>query len=207
MKIYTGSPGGSESKMQNMERLHLGIMLSSEVNKRYKNFSCALDNGAFECYRRGFPWSEKRFFDLIEKSWSSGLSLDFIIAPDIVAGGLKSLRQSEQWFPKLQPAKIALAVQDGMVTTNLMDINFDVLFIGGSVEWKWKTAKQWVDYAHGRGKKCHIGRCGTLDKLRYAKSIGADSVDSTSIVRNESWHIIEELQEQKQQSLFAIHGA
>ena len=35
MKIYTGSPGGSKDKMDNMLKRDIGIMISSETNKSY----------------------------------------------------------------------------------------------------------------------------------------------------------------------------
>ena len=74
------------------------------------------------------------------------------------------------------------------------------------MEWKWKTAAQWVKLAHEKGMKCHIGRCGTLDKLIYADEIGADSVDSTSFVRNESWVIIDEYRKIKTHQTFMFNN-
>jgi len=200
MKIYTGSPGGSKDKMDNMLKRDIGIMISSETNKSYKKFSCALDNGAFECFRRGFPFSEYRFMSMVEKSWNAGLSLDFIVCPDIVAGGMRSFDFSINWVEKLIPAKIALAVQDGMdfsIMHSYISDKFSHIFVGGTIKWKWETAKIWVELAHKFGMKCHIGRCGTIEKLRYAKLIGADSVDSTSFVRNDSWDIIDNLNEKQ----------
>ena len=203
MKIYTGTCGGSLEKLSHIKRLGLGFAISSEPSKLYKDYSCFIDNGAFEAWRRGLPWSEKRFYDLLEKTYLCGLSADFVVAPDIVAGGVDSLRFSETWFKRLRPAKIALAVQDGMTIKSLLGVHgYSVIFVGGTEDWKWNTAKQWVDYAHTTGKKCHIGRCGKLEKLKFAKEIGADSVDSTSFVRNDSWHIIEEFLNPTQTSLF-----
>lgn len=206
MQIYTGSPGGSEAKMERMRELGLGIMLSSEVNKKYAEFPCALDNGAFEAWRRGYPWSEKRFLDMIERAWASGIELDFIVAPDIVMGGRKSLDRSISWIDRLRPARLALAVQDGIQPPDI-DVSihreFAYIFVGGSLAYKWATSKKWVEFAHAHNLKCHIGRCGTLDKMQYAFEIGADSIDSTSIVRNESWHIVEQLQSPIQTNAFA----
>jgi hypothetical protein len=188
-----------------MQKRNIGIMLSSEASKAWHGFPCALDNGAFESWRRGFPWSEQRFMAMLEKAWSAGLSLDFVVCPDIVAGGKESLEFSLEWRKRLRPARLALAVQDGMpfsVVNHLIARWFTHIFVGGSTEWKWDTAAEWVRIAHERDMKCHIGRCGTLDRLRYAKQIGADSVDSTSFVRNESWHIIDELDDCRQLSIF-----
>jgi len=194
MKIYTGTCGGNHEDLARINSLGMGMMISAESRNLYKKTPCAIDNGAFEAWRRGMPWSEKRFFDLLEKSYSHGISADFIVCPDIVAGGLDSLDWSMKWAPKLRPARLALAVQDGMAPKDIHKTylrHFTHIFVGGSVEWKWQNAKTWVDFAHENGLLCHIGRCGTLDKLLYAFEIGADSVDSTSFVRHKSWHIIE----------------
>lgn len=60
---------------------------------------------------------------------------------------------------------------------------FDGLFVGGTLEWKLQTAKTWVDVAHSRFMKCHIGRIGTFRRLVWARSIGADSIDSSTFVQ------------------------
>ena len=206
MKIYTGTCGGK--KLDLLKKYDLGIMVSGDkLSSDFSSFPCAIDNGAFEAWRRGMPWSGDRFLSLLNKYWDSGITADFVVAPDIVAGGCDSLELSLSWFPRLRPAKIALAVQDGMTVQTIREIGgkylrlIDVIFVGGTKEWKWSTAKEWVDFAHADGKKCHIARCGTLEKLRYAQKIGADSVDSTSFVRNESWHILEEFYKPAQQKL------
>ena len=145
---------------------------------------------------------ESFFLRCIEKCYEVGIDLDFIVCPDIVMGGIESLNFSMEYSATtLKTARnLALAVQDGIkphhVEREQLN-NFSHIFIGGSVEWKWNTAEQWVDYAHSKGLKCHIGRCGTLERLRHAMDIGADSTDSTSIARNDSWHIIEELKNEK----------
>jgi hypothetical protein len=176
----------------------MGICISAEPDKAYKEVPCFIDNGAYMAYTRGMPWSAKRFDDLLEKCWRCGLSSDFIVAPDIVGGGIDSLNFSLSFFQSLRPGRIALAVQDGMTPNDIDAIGeynlslVNTIFVGGTVPWKWQTASDWVDFAHKRNKKCHIGKCGTLDRLVYAREIGADSVDSTSWVRNDSWHIVEE---------------
>jgi hypothetical protein len=140
-------------------------------------------------------WSEVRFMTLLERCWKCGLSADFIVCPDIVAGGMDSLDFSWSWQKRLRPARLALAVQDGMkfdIVDHLVAKAFTHIFVGGSVDWKWETAAEWVRVAHDRKMKCHIGKVGTLKNLRLAKLYGADSVDSTSWVRNDSWHIVEE---------------
>jgi len=56
--------------------------------------------------------------------------------------------------------------------------HFDGVFVGGSTKWKPRTAFYWVQFAHMRDLPCHIGRISGRRRTRWAKSIGADSIDS-----------------------------
>jgi len=212
MKIYTGNAVGK--KLDKIKKYELGIMISSSpVFKPSKDFSqvpCALDNGAFPAWKKGYPFPEKVFLDMLDKCYKLGIKLDFIVCPDIVGGGRRSLEFSLDWAGgKLKGTPhLALVVQNDAVTqesplqvkqdmTPEMLAQYDLsafshLFIGGSVEWKWQTADSWVQYAHKIGKKCHIGQVGQLKYLKFSDHIKVDSVDSTSIARNESWSIIQE---------------
>ena len=208
MLIYTGGTGDPK-KEEMLQKYDLGIMISSTPSikspRTYSKFKCALDNGAFACHRRGFPFQEDVFFKTISAAYKNGITLDFIVCPDIVCGGMESLEFSFWWARnKLRGTRnLALAVQDGMSTrliekdmSSLED--FSHIFIGGSKEWKWETAKSWKDFADKCGKKLHIGGVGTLDRLKQARDIGADSVDSTSFVRNESLHILDKFYENEE---------
>ena len=114
---------------------------------------------------------------------------DFIVLPDLVARGRESLRFSMDYAPggRLEPlggyapAPLYLAVQDGITPGEVAVAAHGLiggLFVGGSLEWKLRTAERWCEVAHGLGWKCHVGRVGTVDRLRWARRIGADSVDS-----------------------------
>jgi hypothetical protein len=58
--------------------------------------------------------------------------------------------------------------------------HFAGLFVGGTLAWKIKTAARWIRWAHAQARplRCHIGRVGTPDRVRWARRIGADSIDS-----------------------------
>ena len=210
MMIYTAHSGGKRA--DEMEKRGLGMMLhscpSKMPSKDAARFTCALDNGAFSCWQRGFPFQERVFLDAIRKAYASGISLEFIVCPDIVAGGSKSLEFSMSWaMGKLLTApRLALVVQDGMETGDLSTgyhlKPFSHLFVGGTPDWKWRTAQSWIDLAHANGMKCHIGQVGTLDRLRAAKRMGADSVDSTNFARHEAWDVIDEYNGCRQSDLF-----
>lgn len=152
---------------------------------------------------------EKVFYDTLETAYKNSIQLDFVVCPDIVAGGVRSLELSVKHAEtKLLGTKnLALVLQDGMepkdLTPNITKY-FSYLFIGGTKEWKWRTAKMWVDTARNMNKKIHIGQCGRLEYLKYAKALKVDSVDSTSFTRNSSFHIIEEYINGAQAQLFDL---
>jgi len=200
MQIYTGNTYGK--KLDKLRQYEMGIVIASTAvdtfkpTKEYRDFPCAIDNGAFMCYQKGYPFMEGPFLNQLEYCYKIGIPLDFVVCPDIVCGGKKSLDFSLKWSERLIGIpNLALVIQDGMTETNLNSVDlspFTYIFIGGSPEWKWENAESWVSYAHSKGKKCHIGQVGKLDCLRVARDFGADSVDSTSFTRNDSWHILDE---------------
>lgn len=176
-------------------------------NSEYKDLPLAIDNGAFSCWLRGFPFQERPFLTHMENIFARGFAVDFIACPDIVAGGMKSLEFSLKWAERLVGGRLALVVQDGMGFDDidddhiLKDFSFTHLFVGGTPEWKWETLKGWVEIAHLYGLKCHVGQVGTLDRLNYCKSVGVDSVDSTNFARNGSWDVVREFMEPKQMEM------
>jgi len=202
IKIYTGNLYGKD--LERAKELSLGIMIASSAsnfkpNSDWKGMPLALDNGAFQCWSRGYPFMETPFFDTLWQCYKLQLDLDFIVCPDIVADGLNSMRFSLGYARErlLGCKRLALAVQDGMaphhVANGIQDDHFTTIFVGGTLDWKWSSLPEWVAMAHENGMKCHVGRCGTENKIKKAIELGVDSVDSTSIARNKSWHIIENL--------------
>ena len=225
MKIYTGTCAGD--KLEKLKEYELGVMISPSPSfLPRKNFVeevkgvvtnkifCALDNGAFQAYRKGYPFQESLFLKTIEQCYSIGIMLDFIVCPDIVGGGRRSLEFSLKYAERLYSVpNLALVVQDDNRTeeTPLVKVQdmtpemlsqydlsmFSHIFVGGSVLWKWRTVDSWVKFAHDMKKKLHVGRCGQLKYMKKCEGLGVDSIDSTSIVRNDSWHIVDELVNKK----------
>jgi hypothetical protein len=154
------------------------------------------DNGAFRDWQAEKPFNSMRFTrDMrrirIDREFGNGHgSPDFVVAPDMVAAGMTSLEFSCAWRHDLEGLPCYLAVQDGMTparvgaalrTEELMGDDaqrFVGIFIGGSLPWKLDTAAEWVRFAHDTGRRCHIGRVGPPDRVRWARDAGADSIDS-----------------------------
>jgi len=151
-----------------------------------KGISWILDNGAYSCWINKKPFNEVAFRDSLIKIEKCISYPDFIVCPDIVAGGYDSLSFSLKWLNEIPAGyPVYLAVQDGMqpdIISQYIEL-FDGLFIGGTLEWKLKTASNWIELAHRYNKKVHIGKVGTFKRLVWAKNIGADSIDSSTFVQ------------------------
>lgn len=139
-----------------------------------------LDNAAFRAFRRNEMWDSCAFECAAYRASLYPERPYFVVAPDVVCGGDKSLILSEYWLPKLRRYGLVtyLAVQDGMSPRD--PAPFDGIFIGGSVPWKLSMAPEFVRVAHAVGKPCHIGRMGTPERVEMARRWGADSIDSSA---------------------------
>lgn len=186
MKIYLGIVGSK--KVQSFAEEHsCGWCLTPDNARPVPNGTYFLDNGAFTAWKNNTVWNENKFKVLVSKY----PNYDFVVAPDIVCGGNDSLTQSCKYIEKI-PGPLYLAVQDGMdaKTINEYVDLFDGLFVGGSIPWKFSTARMWADIAHLHGKKCHAGRVGTWEGFIHMHFCGVDSVDTTTASRHQDdYHI------------------
>lgn len=144
----------------------------------------ALDNGAWGCFQqdrdfdaRAFRWALSRIGD----------GADWIVIPDIVEGGLESLRFSESWLPELLPVPsvLLLAVQDGMTppdVDHLVSSSIGI-FLGGSTDWKLDTMREWGAFAADKKAHFHVGRVNTTRRIYRCTHAGAHSFDGTSVTR------------------------
>ena len=141
------------------------------------------DNGAFKDWTAGVPFQTERYEVALDRLAVSESRPDFIVVPDVVSAGLESLRFSESWVERLSwlGLPMYLVVQDGMSEHDVRAAldPYAGIFVGGSLEWKLRTAPRWVEFAHLYGRRCHIGRMGTRERVRAARRWGADSIDSS----------------------------
>jgi hypothetical protein len=145
----------------------------------------AIDNGAWPCFTQNLPFDSDGFARLVD---AHGAAADFVVVPDIVAGGMKSLEFSLSWLDRLRGIRLLLLpVQDGM---NADDVGAVLrrhagigIFLGGSTEWKLHTMYGWGMVAHALGCYYHVGRVNSRRRIRLAHEAGADSVDGTAGTR------------------------
>jgi hypothetical protein len=115
-----------------------------------------------------------------------GRGADWLVLPDIVAGGLRSLDFSLSWIDRLcGVAPLLLAVQDGMAETDIVPLVGPELgiFVGGSTDWKVATIPLWGRVAARARCWLHVGRVNTVRRIRLCAAAGVDSFDGTSVTR------------------------
>ena len=113
-------------------------------------------------------------------------------APDKVGDALETLKRSEPVLPLIRKLgyNAAFVAQDGLEILEIPWNTFDVLFIGGTTEWKLsKHAKKLTYDAKRRGKLVHMGRVNSFKRFLYAMRIGCDSVDGTLLCFGPSVHL------------------
>lgn len=175
---------GTKTTLANMRELGWSILVSAAGVLRTEGLPWALDNGAWSAFQQGKPFDEDAFSRAIDKV---GEGAQWIVLPDIVAGGLASLELSLRWLNRLQPgspSRLLIAVQDGMTPDDVREyLNPMVgIFLGGSTQWKLATMDAWGQLARRRNCYYHVGRVNSLKRINACAQAGADSFDGTSAI-------------------------
>jgi len=194
MKIYFACPTGDRrNKIVKEHGDKFGACLTRDV---FNNITANMmpwffDNGAFSDWKNDRAFNHQKFADkMLEIEFKIRFGYipppDFVVVPDIVGEGTKSLERSVQWMDYLENNfphnKYYLAIQDGMsffmVESLIKKRLFDGLFVGGTKPWKYRDGAKWVRLAQKYGLPIHCGGVGTRKNLLWAKDAGFDSSDS-----------------------------
>lgn len=130
----------------------------------------------------GYPGDE-RWLAWLRKHAEHAPRALFAAAPDVVADAAATLHRSAPFLPVIRalgyPA--AFVAQDGLEDLTVPWDDFDVLFIGGSTEWKLgRAALRLMVEARRRGKRVHMGRVNSGRRYAYA-ALYCDHADGTFI--------------------------
>lgn len=144
-------------------------------------FAYCLDNGAWGAFQASRPWDEDAFERALDRY---GASADFVVLPDIVAGGLESLALSMRWSNRCLGScrQVLIAVQDGMEPADIEPfVGPQVgVFLGGSTGWKLARMQDWGAFCAARGLWYHVARVNTQRRFKLAHLSGATSIDGSS---------------------------
>jgi hypothetical protein len=116
----------------------------------------------------------------------------WIAVPDVVCDRVQTLRQWTEWEPFLRQCypriPLAFVVQDGMTQADV-PASAEVVFVGGSTEWKRQNIDLFVksfDGCNGRSRKrIHVGRINTWRWLWFCHDAGVTSVDGSGYFRGD----------------------
>ena len=165
-------------------RQHLGHLLQPNQGNAVASLArtglpIAADNAAFSGFDEG------RFLAMVERV--KPFAPLWVVVPDLVGDCRGTISMFDHYVDSLDRAgadnvPLAIVGQDGME-----DCDCDwwmgfaaAFFIGGSTEWKLSAAAaDLASAAKARGPQVHMGRVNTLRRIRYAASIGCDSIDGS----------------------------
>lgn len=174
---------GTKSTLANMRKMGWSILLSAAGSLQFdRSFEWALDNGAWSAYQQGKEFDEYAFAKAVDKVAEGA---QWVVLPDIVQGGMKSLDLTLRWMDRLKglPTRTLIAVQDGMTPDDVRGYLGPMcgLFIGGSTAFK-ENMDAWGMLARRCNAYLHIGRVNTQRRIRACAQVGANSFDGTSII-------------------------
>lgn len=164
-----------------MRRGDLGaITTPKQGNAVPEGVDWTADNG---CFGSGYPGDDAWI------RWLASRKADrsrcaFATAPDVVGDAEATLERSAPYLPVIRRLgyRAALVAQDGLEHLRVPWADFDVLFIGGTTEWKLSPyAARLSIEALVRGLPVHMGRVNSLKRMRHARSIGCSSADGTFV--------------------------
>lgn len=178
--LYLANPCSDPLVLDAMRRRQIGyIDTPRQGNIRPAGVLWCADNGAFsDTFDPGVWWS-----------WLSRQDPDgcmFAVAPDVVADAAATLARSAPWLSRIRDLgfPVAYVGQDGADVTPPPWPAIDVLFLGGSTQWKLgPAARDLAADAHTRGIPVHMGRVNSERRWAYARQIGCSSADGTILTR------------------------
>lgn len=186
--LYFANPCGSDAVAAAMRAGTIGyIDTPRQGNIRPDGVIWCADNGAFSD-----RFVEADWWAFLQRNAHDAGTCAFAVAPDVVGDAWRTMIRSRPWLPRIRdlgyPA--AFVAQDGLEYQPIPWHDFDVLFIGGSTEWKLGPAARHIALrAKQHGKRIHMGRVNSEKRFRYARAIGCDSVDGTQLVYGPDRHL------------------
>jgi hypothetical protein len=126
---------------------------------------------------------------------------DFVVLPDVFNDAEATIERHREHVqavldrgfrpaPVIQPGRPVesqVAVADGL--------GAETVFVGGECRWQRAHGRTIVRESHERGLRAHIGNPGSAEGLVWAFRAGFDSVDTSSILQNQRFDWLEELEE------------
>jgi hypothetical protein len=139
----------------------------------------ALDNGVFAA---GDAWIADPWLALLDWVKANQITPEWVLIPDVVGNRSWTLRRWQAYWHVAHRYgwPLAFAAQDGM-TFDDVPKQAEVVFVGGSTTWKWRTMASWC--AHF--PRVHVGRVNSYRRLWQCRDAGVESCDGTGWMRGD----------------------
>ena len=179
--IYFANASSPLVRAEMMRNARLGQIVTPAERRRPIGTAWVADNSVF-----GGKYPGNRRY----VSWLAGMPHGsrcvFAVAPDVVGDHEATLHRSLPMLATLRAVagSVAFVAQNGATPSWVPWPEFDVLFLGGSTEWKLGAdARAMVTAARRQGKWVHMGRVNSSKRFAYAAAIGCHSADGTFLAR------------------------
>lgn len=159
----------------------MGLLFGPSSYVHPRGLPYALDNDRFSVWSKGKDWAKNEYLSFLEMVKAKiNYPPSWAIVPDVVADCGVTFEWWKEWYKILAEGKwtkLALAVQDGMTIEMVKKLRPkpNVVFVGGSTEWKWRTVQSWCR----NFPRVHVGRVNTRRMLWSCHRYGVESTDGT----------------------------
>ena len=145
----------------------------------------ALDKDVYACWTQKEEWDEDEYFKALDRIALEGQKPMWVAVPDAIGNRGLTLKRWEKYADRISRYKwpMTMVVQDGMTLGDIPS-EVDMIFVGGTTEWKWRNLNQWFD----AGKRVHVGRVNSLHRVWLCHDLGCESVDGTGWFRHGDDH-------------------
>lgn len=155
----------------------------ARVEKPMPHLPYVLDNGAFALAVKDMPFNDVAWQDSLNRYAFHSMPPDWLVVPDVPFDGEATIRQWNEQSSKHKDCgrPLAIAVQDGMTpdTVRSLSLQPDVIFIGGTTEWKWNTLPTWCK----EFPRVHVARVNGRKGLDICAENKAESCDGSGWFR------------------------
>jgi hypothetical protein len=151
-----------------------------------------LDNDVYGAWAAGRPWDAEAFRAHLRWAAAAPCAPGWVVMPDAVGDRATTLRQWDAWETEVRAEgwPVALAVQDGMTPADAAATGCDVVFLGGTTDWKRAQLRRLSAWRRVCAR-VHVGRINTGRWLWLCAEQGAESCDGTGWFRGDPRQLAE----------------
>jgi hypothetical protein len=159
----------------------IGLLFSPGGERDPYRLPFALDNGRYGAWIKNREWDEAAWRKLLRFADKQKQKPRFVLVPDVVTSRKNTRLEWDRFAPDLiGKYTLAYAAQDGATKEDIPP-QADLVFVGGSTNWKWETVGYWAS----NFPRVHVGRVNQPTRLPELKAMGVESCDGTGWFRGD----------------------